>query len=177
MYKEKIASFFSSGEGTGGGLPSWAKGILAVGGAAVVFFVIRGILKKVKEQSETKENRQTVIQQNQEKKDLENQGMKLTYPKSQYKAWADALENEFSGCDPFNKSRHLIFEITDKIKNDLDFLELQTAFNIRKYDQCGWGAGDITANLPKAINDELNAAEIEVANNRLKSKGIKYTWA
>jgi hypothetical protein len=175
MEPNKITSFFTSGEGSGGGLPTWAKGIIAVGGLAIAYFAVKGFIDRIKSQAENKKNKETIKQQEDEKKDLENQGMRLTYPKSQYKAWADAIENEFAGCDPFNTSIRIINEISDKLKNDLDFLELQTAFAIREYDQCGWG-GNITANLPKAINDELNRFQIDKANEILKKKGIKFVW-
>jgi len=192
MYKEKIASFFSSGEGGGGGLPTWAKGILAVGGAAVAFFVVKGILKRVKEQASTQQARQTVADQKTEANELVRQGVKPTYSGSQYKAWADSIQKQFDGCDfapatlvfpptafwnsSWSFSGSMVANIMLSLKNDLDFLMLSTAYGIRTHDQCGFFTGDFTGNFQQAVTDELDYSEIREINKYLKSKGITYKF-
>ena len=192
MYKEKIASFFGSGEGTQGGLPTWAKGILAVGGAAVAFFVIKGILKRVKEQASTQQARQTVVEQTNEANQLAQSGMKPTFNGSQYKAWADAIQKQFDGCDfapatlvfpptafwnsSWSFSGTKVAMIVNELKNDLDFLLLSKAYGIRTHDQCGFFTGDFTGNLQQAIADELDYSEIRELNKRLAKVGIKYKF-
>jgi hypothetical protein len=65
--------------------------------------------------------------------------------------------------------------IFNQLKNNLDYLELSTAWGIRTYDACGWGTGDVKdVDLSKAIIDELNDGEVRDLNIILSKKGITY---
>ena len=158
-------------------LPSWAKGVVVIGVLGVAFIVGNRIYKAIKEQQKNKDQRKTQDEQMKEKKNLQDLGMRLTYPVSQYRAWADAIQTQLSGCDPFERSMSTIGNVIGKLKNDLDFLELSTAWGAsRTYDQCGWGMGDFTGSFQQAVNDELRTVEINILNKTLQEKGIKYRF-
>ena len=138
-----------------------------------------------------KKERNTIDFQNQELQNVIHAGIRPTFPQSQYSQWADEIENQFSGCDfspgvwvglpgwvvgDFSGSGTLLASIVDKLENDADFLALQTAYDIRTYDQCGWWMGNVTGTLSKAVNDELDSSEISQINDFLESKGITYKY-
>ena len=73
-------------------------------------------------------------------------------------------------------SGEYLYKIILQLKNNVDFLKLQTAFGVRTYDQCGIFNGDFTGNLTQAVNDELTASEIAELNKQLTKKGIVYRF-
>lgn len=176
--KNTVVQFYNS-------LPPWAKGVVVVGGLALTYVVINGILQRVKADAELKKERNTVDVQEQELQNLIDAGQRPTFPQSQYSIWADQIENQFDGCDFalltdslgfYSNSGWLIKKIADNLEKDADFLALQTAYDIRTYDQCGWWMGNVTGSLSKAINDELASNEIGWINEILESKGITYKF-
>ena len=176
-------------------LPTWSKGVIAVGGLAVLYFGITATLKRFKRAAEAQKNREIIDRVDDDIKKLEDGGMKLTYPNSQYIQWADSLSKTFDGCDweqplfpaGFNAwlpigftgwsgSGAKLANIIIKMKNDLDFAKLLSAYGIRTYDKCGVLTGDFTGSLPAAVTDELNQYEIEAINNYLKAQKINYLF-
>ena len=102
--------------------------------------------------------------------------MRLTYPESQYKGWANQLAIEFAGCDPTNASFGILINIIYKLKNDVDFLKLCTSYDIRTYDQCGLWNGDFKGNLYEAVKDEFNNDDIIKLNKALRGQKITYQF-
>jgi hypothetical protein len=173
-------------------LPSWAKGIVVIGGIAIAYFTTKQFIARIKAQNKKKVDMATVIEQKKEIDNLEKTGLRATFSDSQYKAWADAIQNQFDGCDidssdftivgaiwksfkGSNSAKKLI-SIISKFKNDLDFLKLSEAWKVRSYDQCGWGMGEVTGTLSYAISDELNNSEIKDINSILVKQGINYKF-
>jgi hypothetical protein len=172
------------------GLPTWAKGTIAVGGVAIVYFAARGIWKQFKSKAEEGKARQTLREQKNELTKLQNVGLRATYPDSQYKSWADRLQKQYDGIDWKNNvfdyeipvlgtwsgSGKVTAQIVTQLKNNVDFLKLQDAYDVRTYDQAGLFTGDFTGNLTQAINDELDNGEVNALNNILKKNGITYRF-
>jgi len=172
------------------GLPAWAKGVVAIGGIAIGYFGVTSFIGKLKADAALADARAT--QQNQEKEleDLQNQGVKPSFPTSQYKQWADELQSQFDGCDPslsvawltkyaMSSSGAKLGNIVLQFKNNADFLSLSTAWgSARTYDQCGpsWATGAFTGNLSQAITDELDTSEIKNINTELSKLGITYRF-
>ena len=168
-------------------LPSWAKGIVVIGGIAIVYFTSKSIIKRIRASNDTKEERKTIDEQKNETQVLIDSGVKPTFSESQYRQWADALQKQFDGCDPslsvawlssymMSSSGAYLGNIVMQFKNDVDFLKLNTAYGIRTYDQCGWGTGDFTGTLPQAVRDELDGDEIKNINKELAKRGITYKF-
>lgn len=175
-------------------LPTWAKGVIAVGGLAAGYFAVRSFLNKIKTDAERKDQIRT--QQNQEN-ELQQQidnGQGPTFQASQYRQWADELQTQFDGCDvsirlPFDPtifrnqnwsgSGAKLATIVLEFRNNADFLALSTAWGAeRAYDQCGWslGDGDFRGNLSQAVTDELAQDEINALNRYMSEKGITYRF-
>jgi hypothetical protein len=156
-------------------LPSWAKGVVAIGGIGIVFYIGYTLIRRIKSQAETIKMRETVVTQETELKDKLDTGMKLTYGESQYKGWANQLAVEFAGCDPFNASFGILINIIYKLRNDADFLKLCTSYDIRTYDQCGC-CSDFKGNLYEAVKDEFNNDDIIKLNKALTGQKITYQF-
>lgn len=173
-------------------LPAWAKGIVVVGGLAIAYFAGRSILKKFSDAKKSQDSREAVRESEKEKTRLQNSGLRPSFTKTQYQSWANAIQQAFEGCDfsgevtwgsdsPlgvasfWSSSGYKVASILNQLKNNLDYLELTTAWGIRSYDACGWWTGDIKdVDFPKAIQTELTAREINNLNQVLSKKGISY---
>ena len=99
----------------------------------------------------------------------------LSYPKTQYKSWADTLEEAWYEY-PFGLGtvEDTVYNIIRKLKNNNDWLELQKAYGVRQYYSGGFPAGNKTLVESIAVEDEGGEMRSKI-NAILKSKGIKYT--
>ncbi len=189
MTQEKVLGIWN-------GLPPWAKGVVAVGGLAVVYFGGSAIYKVIKRKIESANARRTKVEFEDDLRRLVNRGIKPTYLQSQYLGWADQIQNQFSGCDSkqnvfdmsdpllgwagtYSGSGKLFVTIAKSLRNDADFAALVISYGVRTYPQCGsiFGfnlMGEVTENLFGAIADELDQGERDGINKFLESKGITY---
>lgn len=170
------------------GLPMWAQGIIAVGGAAAVYFVGKGVIDRIKSQAQVAKEKETLKQVSKDLKGLLASGIRKSYSDSQYKQWADNIEKQFAGCDfspsifqvdvpilgGYSGSGSYLHSVLKKMKNDADMLALVESFGLRTYDQCGPRIFGITgdfgpASLNQAVQDELDQDEINGLNNLLTS--------
>lgn len=171
-------------------LPSWAKGVVVVGGIAIVYFTSKSILRRLKAEKDKKDSKELVKDVELEKRKLINSGMRASYTATQYKTWANSIQQAFDGCDAsaeftwgansplgtvsvWSGSGYKVANIFNQLKNNLDFLELLSAWGIRTYDACGYFTGDVEdVDLIRAITDELSSREISNLNKILAKKGI-----
>jgi hypothetical protein len=170
-------------------LPSWAKGIVVVGGLAVTYIVGSTIYKKI---TSAQQNILSQNQLNQVGVDLQNNlnnGVQATFNSTQYNNFADAIASAFSGCDysspiipldpnfpvigGYSDSGATIYNILYQFNNDVDFLALQKAFGVRTITK-GWLCGGDYNNvsLVAAVQKQLNSKEISGLNNLLASRKI-----
>lgn len=175
-------------------LPAWAKGVTVVAVLGIAFLIYERTRKAIKKEGGVADDKNTVRQQTNELNQLESQGVRKSYPDSQYLSWANAITKSFEGCDVspatlilpvdttgvwrhnFSGSGAALGNILAKCKNEADVLALNTAYGIRTYDQCGIGTGDVTGNLTTAVRDELDASEINALNKYLKTKNISFQF-
>jgi hypothetical protein len=178
-------------------LPTWAKGVIAVGGALVGYLLVNKIIKDIKNKKSIKEQMESVKNASNELQNIVKSGTKPSYADSQYSSWSDSLQKAFAGCDweqplfPTGVNVGYTFGLTGwsgsgaklanvvlKLKNDADFLKLITVYGVRTYDQCGFPpiSGDFTGNLYSAVADELSDAEINALNKYLAKQKINYTF-
>lgn len=102
-----------------------------------------------------------------EQQQYQQAGETLTYPKSNYKAFADQIYNamNYMGTDTGEVER-----VFGKMENNLDVLELNKAWGVR--DVYFWGFA-YSYTLPQAVADEMDTTQI---NTILSSKGIDYQY-
>lgn len=184
------------------GLPPWARGVMIVGGSAVVVYTGYEIIKGINDKKKQKLAEAEVLGTLDDLNDLGSKGIVPSYPQSQYEQWADGIQTTFTGCDPsrsnfvplifsptnigdastashYSNSGAYVLNIVLGLHNDADFLALQAAWSgptgSRSISKHWWCGGDIdNATLTAAIADQLNTDERTALNTVLKSLGITY---
>lgn len=172
-------------------LPPWAKGTAVVGVGFVLTLLGFWAVKYFRDKAAAKKAEQDLKVFKGDLDDLGKKGINPTYPESQYRQWADAIGEAFTGCDFsfahlganyntetfYSDAGKAVFRIVNQLKNDADFLALQVAYGkptISKHWYCG---GDIVGRtLAGAINNMLEGAEVQALNHVLKDNHITYTF-
>lgn len=161
-------------------LPTWAKGVIVVGGAAVTWFAIgaplvKAIKKKLSVGNKVREGKEA----QQELATLAKQGIKPTISDAQAESFANALRIAFSGC---GTDEAAIYRVIASLNNDADVYKLISTYGVREYVDCPWwsvgfGSGKTQQTLSGAISDELNSMEKAMLNSILEKKKIKFRFA
>lgn len=156
-------------------LPSWAKGVIAVGGIAIVYFTTKSIIKSIKKKKEEKDNKELIDATEKEKKNLEKQGIRQMLSNSQLEAYSQKLVEAFNDCGTTEESVYAVF---NGLKNKADLLALIKIYGTRPFSGCliTGEYGDLNYTLPRAIESEMNFTEIKKVNDILRKKGIDYTF-
>lgn len=160
-------------------LPPWAKGVVIVGGAAVVFILGRKIYKAVFPSDKEKKNKQLLQDVNTEIRTYTNQGIKPTFTDSQYETIANTIYNSMRYCVGDD---YATVEIKMKqMKNNIDVAKLIKAFGKRQ-DYCfGVPVGDemdLFTYVQKELGNDyggLTNYRVRNINQDWKNKGITYT--
>jgi hypothetical protein len=166
-------------------LPSWARGIVIVGGLGIAYIVGTNIVKMVKSASAAADDAQKQNQINNDLNKLSKNGVEPSYDESQYQSWADSIQGALQGCDysfsivdfgVLTSGGTYIWNILSQLNNDADFLSLSRAYGsnrtITKHWYCGYGS-DVTGSLSATLTRILNPYEIGLINERLGKKGLK----
>ncbi len=121
-------------------LPSWAKGVVVVGGAIGLFFVGRKVYQAIFPSDSQKRNRQLFQNVSNEISKYQSSGLKPSFPDSQYETWANTIYNSMRyavGDD------YATVELTmKKMMNNLDVAKLIKAFGKRQDYAFGIPVGD-----------------------------------
>jgi len=171
-------------------LPSWAKGVVVIGGIGIAYIIGSTIYRKVQQISSDAEEQNKLNQIQDEINKNKQIGISPSYNNIQFNNLADAAQNAFVNCRlPIipcpvylgsalcqSNSYKEFAPIVEQLKNDSDFLELQKTFGIRNISKQFVCGGDIRMNLATLVKDQLNNFEIDGLNRILKSKGITYTF-
>jgi len=103
---------------------------------------------------------------------------KESYPKTQYKNFADAIEKAFSPYGyGYGTDEASIYNVMRKLKTNNDWLLLNKAFGVREYIDYSFNPFGTTYNfnMVEMINYEDEGAEMRNKINAiLKSKNLKY---
>jgi hypothetical protein len=161
------------------GLPSWAKGVIAVSVIAAVGIVAYKVYKLVSNIGEGKDEKVVLDLVDKEIKDKIKAGESLTKPLSTYASTANAIEEKLKGCDSPKSEIDVIKLVIGQVKTPIDWLQLTKAFGKRKIDNCSWGSTDYElGNLLKNELDWNVAGEIKADNYYYNSKasGEKSTF-
>ena len=139
-------------------LPQWSKGIIAVSAIVAVglvgFVIYKNFKPRTKEEKELDKDEDIFI----------SQGQKPSFPKSQYRAFADTIQQENLS---FNTDEEKIYDIFKQMKNDLDIVMLIQAFGERRPQ---FTLNDV--GLAPFLNEDLSKSEIGEINKILTAKNI-----
>jgi hypothetical protein len=149
------------------GLPTWAKGIVAVAVVAGIGYVIYKVTQKLGETEDADRKEGGEVQS-----ELEQEVKKkpASYPDSQYRTFANTIET--AGFD-MGTDEAAIYSTFRKLKNNADYLKLLNAWGKPNRKVYEWGIGR-NMTLPQYIRWEMSDGEVKKVNDILSSKGIKY---
>lgn len=157
------------------GLPTWAKGVIAVAGVAIVYFTTKSIIKSIKRKKEEQDNRDLLDAAERRKRELDKQGIRQTLSDAQLESFSQKLAQAFADCGTTEESVYTVFKA---LKNEADIQALIKIYGTRPYSGCNlYGEfGDIKNTLPGAMESELDSAETKKVNDILKGKNINYQF-
>ena len=166
------------------GLPSWAKGVIAVSVIAAVGIVAYKVYKLVSDIGEGKDEKAVLNLVDKEIKDKIKAGESLSKPLSTYASTANAIEEKLKGCELSAKPEvEVIKLVIGQVKKPIDWLQLTAAFGKRKIDDCGWGStdyelGNLLKNQLDQYLDLQTGGEVKADNFYYSQKvsGIKTTF-
>jgi hypothetical protein len=155
------------------GLPPWAKGIIAIAVVGGVGYAIYK-LSKIKKTPEEKSDKEEADAQTKEL-EAETKKKPLSYPLSQYKTFANAIEE---ACNEEGTDEEAIYSTFRKLKNNSDYLALQKAWgNPTRFVTPSWYIFYTTGRnytLPQLLRNDMSSSEISKVNKILSNNGIKY---
>ena len=161
------------------GLPSWSKGfiaVVAVSGIALVSYLIYRKIKSLEENKSAIDENKTAAT---EAKSLANKGIKPTLTAAMLNNTVNGIKQAWLDYDAIIRphTQKFYHEIV-KVNNDLDMLNLITAYGIQNIDfpKTKFTVNDFNGNLTQSVKNFLNNSEIIAANNLLAKKGIKYRF-
>lgn len=173
------------------GLPTWAKGVVAVVGVVAVggigFAIYRGVKKAIETAKEGKGDREIKSETKQELQQLENQGIQPTLSDSQAISLANFIFNKLDGAELSGSEKAVVEAILSQVQNQADWLKLQNTFGVRTIDVELWGTGDRQQDLKDLLGSDLdgwdsqnpfvtdpNKKYINILKNGLQAKGINW---
>jgi len=161
----KAGNYFSQ-------LPTWAKGIIAVGALGILSFTAFKIYKKIVDQKSESEEKDVIKDIKDEERLLVQQGLKQTFNDSVYESSANFIFQKLDGCETPSSELQVMSEVLRVCQNKLDWTKLVRAFGTRAVDNCGIGTGDTDYSLPTLLKDQLDSTEIGGVNSGKKFYAI-----
>ena len=159
-------------------LPPWAKGVVVVGGALVVYLVGSRVYRAVFPTETQRKNRELEKNIDKEIAKLQASGKKASFSDSNYNTFANTIYNSmrYAVGDDYGT-----VEVTlKKMQNDLDVAKLIKAFDVKQDYFFGIPAGDkmdLFTYIQKELGNEyggLTNYRVKRINEDWKKKGISY---
>lgn len=155
-------------------LPQWAK--IALIAVLLVIVVIIGIwAKKLIELKLSQKNAKKEVESNNTRlNQLQNQGIIPTINQADFQAMANAIAQAADGCDPWGQGAQVIMQAIYSLQNEADYRSLVEAFDVRTWDECGYGTGDVTGSLTTLMISELKSSQLAEARRHLGQFGVTF---
>lgn len=169
-----MSKFINKGVEIFMGLPPWAKGVVAVGGTAVVAFVGVSVWNKLKNAGERRRLNQIATDAGKELKSLSQRGIRPTITSTQAQGMAVSLVTAFGDC---GTDEAAVFRIMGQLKNEADMMLLIQAYGVRKFKGCFTQFfSHEELSLPGAMTYELSSSDLMKVNNILQKAGITFKF-
>ena len=159
-------------------LPPWAKGVVVVGGAVVVYLIGSKVYRAVFPTEAQKKNRELEKNIDSEISKMQNNGEKASFSDSNYNTFANTIYNSmrFAIGDDYGTVESTL----KRMKNDLDVAKLIKAFGLKQDFFFGLPAGDkmdLFTFVQKELGNEyggLTNYRVKRINEDWSKKGILY---
>ena len=159
-------------------LPPWAKGVVFVGGALVVYMVGNKVYKKVFPSAKDVANRQLLTNVNSDISKFQNKGLKPSYNDSNYITLANTIYEGMRYC--VGDDYAAVESNLKKMNNDLDVAKLIKAFG-QKQNYCfgvpTGGEMDLFTFVKKELGNDyggLTDYRLQSVNKDWSKKSITY---
>lgn len=155
------------------GLPTWAKGVIAVGVLAGVGYAVYYFTKQLGSVKEGKTEREEDRGWNSELDKLNsNDKTKVTLSKAELSSMANKIH---AAMDGYGTDEEAIVKAFRSLKNNADFAGLQAAYGVQVISSGRWNPEpNFKGNLIASLSTELSDYWVTKINAILKAKGIKY---
>jgi len=165
-------------------LPQWAKGVVVVGGIAIVYFTAKQIINRIRGQAERKFDLQESDSASSDLQDLAQQGVKPTLSNTQIDNIINSLVMAMNDC---GTNEDAVYNQFKKLNNIADVYLLLKRWQIRYYTPCAiqspisfakyqFNNKAFGGNLSTWLSYDLTQSEIAKINKILSDKGIKYKF-
>ena len=159
-------------------LPPWAKGVVVVGGAVVVYLVGSRVYRAVFPTDAQRKNRELEKNIDSEISKMQGNGKKASFSDSNYNTFANTIYNSmrFAIGDDYGTVESTL----KRMKNDLDVAKLIKAFGLKQDFFFGLPAGDkmdLFTYIQKELGNEyggLTNYRVKRINEDWSKKGITY---
>jgi len=159
-------------------LPPWAKGVVVVGGAVVVYLIGSKVYRAVFPTEAQRKNRELEKNIDSEISKMQNNGKKASFSDSNYNTFANTIYNSmrFAIGDDYGTVESTL----KRMKNDLDVAKLIKAFGLKQDYFFGLPAGDkmdLFTYVQKELGNEyggLTNYRVKKINEDWRKKGITY---
>ena len=165
-------------------LPPWAKGVVIVGGFAIVGYVVIKAYNSIKAAKDKKEAMELSNDAQNEINQLKAKGIRPTYTQPQYLSFADKIVIALDSCGSDEQS---VYDVFSSMKNKADVLSLIAAFGVKYYQPCAAtnpisytrylvDSKTFGGNLAVWLSFDLTKSEISKINKILADKKIDYKF-
>jgi hypothetical protein len=139
------------------GLPTWAKGVIAIAVIGGVGFVAYKIYKTAKGLVGNKDEKKVTNENLTEFDKLQKQGQKLSKPLPAYQQLINDIVKKLNGCEDIRTEGQVIEGIISVVKKPVDWYYLVSKFGNRDIEDCGtFGLGKTNYDLPTLLKDQLD---------------------
>ena len=156
----------NGGKGILSDVPGWAKGIILILIILLIVWLVYKFYSTIG--FKTAEERAEEQEIKKDKDNLYDKGQRPTFSRTQYRQFADKIEQENMSM---NTDENKIYDIFKQMKNDLDIVLLIEAFGQRRPNFSFNSYG-----LAAFLNEDLNSSEIAKVNAILAGKNIKFRF-
>jgi hypothetical protein len=159
-----------------GGLPSWAKGTIAVAVVAAGAFVAYKLYKKAKDLAGNKDEKKVTNENLTEFDKLQKQGQKLSKPIPAYQQLINDIVVKLNGCETVYTELDVIKAIIRIVKKPVDWYYLVSKFGNKKIEDCGtFGLASTNYDLPTLLKDQLESFVPLLQGKTFEVDGFKGT--
>tara|TARA_R110000822_G_scaffold309244_1_gene438408 strand:+ start:1262 stop:1789 length:528 start_codon:yes stop_codon:yes gene_type:complete len=154
-------------------LPMVVKSIIVIGGATLVFFAGRAIVKGVRAALDSKEGRKEGNAWGNLLNSSDADSTKPTLSLAEMRSIANKLENAMDGYGTRDADIIAMFK---RVKTVGDLAGINKEFGIRTIEAgygVGWLSPTTKGTLSQMLQEEADSSTITAINNHLKSQGIE----
>jgi len=165
------------------GLPTWAKGVIAVGGLGIIGYTGYTIYKNAQKKKELADAKKQADVAQGEVEQLQQQGQSATHSDSEFEGLAERLVQAMNDC---GTDEEAVYDVFRQIKNGVDIRKLVSIFGVRYYTPCAatspisytkwlWDDKSFGGNISAWLGYDLTSSEIAKINSILKGNGVNYS--